>query len=35
MSTKKCACGQTAEFNRYCGAHVCNCGNHIGMCMCF
>lgn len=33
---KKCHCGGTFEFNRYCGAHTCEkCANHKGMARCF
>ncbi len=36
MNTQKCErCGETTTLNRYCGAYVCACGNHIGLARCY
>lgn len=33
---EKCNCGGTYQFNRYCGAKVCDhCGDHKGLARCY
>lgn len=33
---RKCECGGTYEFDRYCGANVCDtCGDHDGLARCY
>lgn len=33
---KKCQCGGSVSFSRYCGADVCDeCGNHLRLARCY